>query len=127
MTVFFNGSPLTLGLSYRFLSVTAHDSNIQLSYTLKNKPCTHLDRDEYHHKLDRILDLLERPPQQEQIDADNGLLRDAEYVKSYVGISTETLFRLQRDGHITVARRERNKRYYRDVDVERLRNSYRGL
>ncbi|HCU44998.1 MAG TPA: hypothetical protein DF610_09165 [Sphingobacterium sp.] len=53
-------------------------------------------------------------------------MRDADYVKSYVGISTETLYRLQRDGYICVAKRTRNKRYYRDVDVERLRNSYRG-
>ncbi len=63
----------------------------------------------------------------EQLEAENVLLRDAEYVKSHVGISTETLYRLQRDGYICVAKRERNKRYYRDVDVERLRNSYRGL
>lgn len=63
----------------------------------------------------------------EQLEAENVVLRDAEYVKSHVGISTETLYRLQRDGYICVARRERNKRYYRDVDVERLRLSYRGL
>ncbi|WP_343556851.1 MerR family transcriptional regulator [Sphingobacterium sp.] len=63
----------------------------------------------------------------EQLEAENVLLRDAEYVKSHVGISTETLYRLQRDGYICIAKRERNKRYYRDVDVERLRNSYRGL
>ncbi len=63
----------------------------------------------------------------EQLEAENILLRDAEYVKSHVGISTETLYRLQRDGYICIAKRERNKRYYRDVDVERLRNSYRGL
>ena len=62
----------------------------------------------------------------EQMEEDNVLLRDADYVKSYVGISTETLYRLQRDGYICVAKRPRNKRYYRDVDVERLRNSYRG-
>lgn len=63
----------------------------------------------------------------EQLEAENVLLRDAEYVKSHVGISTETLFRLQRDGYICIAKRERNKRYYRDIDVERLRRSYRGL
>lgn len=63
----------------------------------------------------------------EQLEAENVLLRDAEYVKSHVGISTETLYRLQRDGYICIAKRERNKRYYRDVDVERLRKSYRGL
>ena len=63
----------------------------------------------------------------EQLEAENVLLRDAEYVKSHVGISTETLYRLQRDGYICIAKRERNKRYYRDVDVERLRRSYRGL
>ncbi len=62
----------------------------------------------------------------EQLEAENVLLRDAEYVKSHVGISTETLYRLQRDGYIC-AKRERNKRYYRDTDVERLRRSYRGL
>ncbi|WP_159727079.1 MerR family transcriptional regulator [Sphingobacterium sp. 18053] len=63
----------------------------------------------------------------EQLEAENVLLRDAEYVKSHVGISTETLYRLQRDGYICIAKRERNKRFYRDVDVERLRKSYRGL
>jgi len=63
----------------------------------------------------------------EQLEADNVVLRDAEYVKSHVGISTETLYRLQRDGYICIAKRERNKRYYRDVDVERLRSIYRGL
>jgi hypothetical protein len=63
----------------------------------------------------------------EELAQENVLLRDAEYVKSYVGISTETLYRLQRGGYICIAKRERNKRYYRDVDVERLRNSYRGL
>lgn len=63
----------------------------------------------------------------EQLESENVLLRDAEYVKSHVGISTETLFRLQRDGYICIAKRERNKRYYRDTDVERLRRSYRGL
>ena len=62
----------------------------------------------------------------EQMEEDNVKLRDADYVKSYVGISTETLYRLQRDGYICVAKRTRNKRYYRDVDVERLRNIYRG-
>ena len=62
----------------------------------------------------------------EQMEEDNVKLRDADYVKSYVGISTETLYRLQRDGYICVAKRIRNKRYYRDVDVERLQNSYRG-
>lgn len=72
-------------------------------------------------KLGTYLDL------REQMEQENVLLRDAEYVKSYVGISTETLYRLQRDGYICIAKRERNKRYYRDVDVERLRNSYRGL
>ena len=71
-------------------------------------------------KLASYLDL------REQMEEDNMLLRDADYVKSYVGISTETLYRLQRDGYICVAKRIRNKRYYRDVDVERLRNSYRG-
>ncbi|WP_448138059.1 MerR family transcriptional regulator [Sphingobacterium siyangense] len=63
----------------------------------------------------------------EQLEAEHVLLRDAEYVKSHVGISTETLYRLQRDGYICIAKRERNKRYYRDIDVERLRKSYRGL
>ena len=63
----------------------------------------------------------------EQLEAENVLLRDAEYVKSHVGISTETLYRLQRDGYICIAKRERNKRFYRDVDVELLRKSYRGL
>ena len=63
----------------------------------------------------------------EQLEQENVLLRDAEYVKSHVGISTETLYRLQRDGHICIARRVHNKRYYRDVDVERLRQHYRGL
>ncbi len=63
----------------------------------------------------------------QQLETENVILRDAEYVKAHVGISTETLYRLQRDGYICIAKRERNKRYYRDVDVERLRNSYRGL
>lgn len=71
-------------------------------------------------KLAAYLDLREEM-EQEQV-----VLRDADYVRSYVGISTETLYRLQRDGYICVARRERNKRYYRDSDVERLRQRYRG-
>lgn len=71
-------------------------------------------------KLATYLDL------REQMEQHNVLLRDADYVKSYVGISTETLYRLQRDGHICVAKRSRNKRYYRDADVERLRQHYRG-
>lgn len=71
-------------------------------------------------KLANYLDL------REQMEQENVVLRDAEYVMSYVGISTETLYRLQRDGYICVAKRVRNKRYYRDVDVERLRNRYRG-
>lgn len=71
-------------------------------------------------KLANYLDL------REQMEQESVILRDAEYVKSYVGISTETLYRLQRDGYICVAKRERNKRFYRDTDVERLRLSYRG-
>ncbi|MDH5826422.1 hypothetical protein [Sphingobacterium faecium] len=71
-------------------------------------------------KLANYLDL------REQMEQENVLLRDADYVKSYVGISTETLYRLQRDGYICVAKRTRNKRFFRDVDVERLRTSYRG-
>jgi hypothetical protein len=63
----------------------------------------------------------------EEMEVQHVVLRDAEYVKAHVGISTETLYRLQRDGYICVARRERNKRYYRDLDVERLRLNYRGL
>lgn len=63
----------------------------------------------------------------EQMEEEHAVLRDAAYVKSHVGISTETLYRLQRDGYICVAKRERNKRYYRDADVERLRSSYRGI
>lgn len=43
-------------------------------------------------KLATYLDL------REQMEQHNVLLRDADYVKSYVGISTETLYRLQRDG-----------------------------
>jgi hypothetical protein len=71
-------------------------------------------------KLANYLDL------REQMEQESIILRDAEYVKSYVGISTETLYRLQRDGYICVAKRDRNKRFYRDTDVERLRLSYRG-
>jgi len=71
-------------------------------------------------KLANYLDL------REQMEQESVILRDAEYVKSYVGISTETLYRLQRDGYICVAKRDRNKRFYRDTDVERLRLSYRG-
>lgn len=71
-------------------------------------------------KLAAYLDL------REQMEQDNVQLRDADFVRSYVGISTETLYRLQRDGYICIAKRIRNKRYYRDVDVQRLRNSYRG-
>ncbi|MEN5085914.1 MerR family transcriptional regulator [Sphingobacterium faecium] len=71
-------------------------------------------------KLAAYLDL------REQMEQHDVLLRDADYVKSYVGISTETLYRLQRDGYICVAKRNRNKRYYRDADVERLRLHYRG-
>lgn len=124
MIVFSNGSPSFPGLGYCFLSVTASDLHVQPIYSLKNPSAAASDCEAYHHKLDRILELLSC---QQQLETDNGLLRDAEYVKSYVGISTETLYRLQRDGYISVAKRDRNKRYYRDIDVERLRNRYRGL
>ncbi|MDR2274915.1 MAG: hypothetical protein LBF27_28660 [Sphingobacterium sp.] len=124
--IFSQGNPSHTGFRYCFLSLTVNAPNLHLHYSLRKKPSVYPNLDEYHQKLDRILQLL-ASQQLPQMEIDNGLLRDAEYVKSYVGISTETLYRLQRDGYISVAKRDRNKRYYRDIDVEHLRNSYRGL
>ncbi len=52
--------------------------------------------------------------------------RDARYVMDRVGISESTLLRCQQNGHITVAKTIKNRKYYRDKDVERLRNIYWG-
>lgn len=43
-----------------------------------------------------------------------------------VGISESTLLRCQQRGEITVAKIKKQKKYFRDRDVERLRQEYWG-
>lgn len=50
--------------------------------------------------------------------------RDAKYTEDRVGISESTLLRCQHKGLISVAKKERGKKLFRDQDVERLRKEY---
>jgi len=53
------------------------------------------------------------------------IYRSAAYTMERVGISESTLLRCQQRGEITVAMKDKKKKYYLDADVERLRKSYR--
>lgn len=62
----------------------------------------------------------------EEASSENETLRDAEYVKNYVGISISTLYRCERMGQIKVAKKEKKKRWYLNCEVERFYNRYHG-
>lgn len=62
-----------------------------------------------------------------QKEKEETVYRDAAYTMDRVGISDSTLLRCQHKGLIKVAKVERGKKYFRDVDVERLRTMYWGF
>lgn len=88
--------------------------------------CAHLFRLLYHE----VTDLKEHTKKIHHFilnkEAEETVYRDAEYVLNRVGISESTLLRCQHKGHIRVTKVHRGKKYFRDVDVERLRREYWG-
>lgn len=65
-------------------------------------------------------------PERKKVISQDVTLRDAEYVKAYVGISTSTLYRSERIGEIRPAKKDKKKRWYLDSEVERFYIGYRG-
>lgn len=115
---FFNGNPSSQGFSYSFASVTDNKSDTQYVYSPEKRSCTSLDPEEYHRKLDRILDLLQEQ-QYSELHKLVGTMTLQE-VASFMSKSTRTIERRIEKGMLKAVAKDGNADLFLKKDVVQL-------